>query len=289
MHHTHDEMLNHYNHIVVGCFKESFQGMDTNNLPAVLQALKELNFILVNIAPGLSAHYGCPLEPWQISAEEVPDFISVYLNRPVANPPEHSSRGRPRTSGNHLYRPSRQSSPVPRYNYNDRNRQTNRSHTYPNFNRFCQEDRASYQSRYSDRDRHHLYSTPEHQHQYNQANNHAQHNTNNMSTLSTSDIIDSLQSQIIGLHSQPLQQTTLNSINMFDGTKKAEFATWAQSIENTVRICNLDAINIALSKLQGAPLKSAIYLEGKEMSTGKKLFLDYLKTTPNCQLLQNSL
>ena len=35
-------------------------------------------------------------------------------------------------------------------------------------------------------------------------------------------------------------------------------------------ICNLDAINIPLSKLQGAPLKSAIYLEGKETSTGKK-------------------
>ena len=38
-----------------------------------------------------------------------------------------------------------------------------------------------------------------------------------------------------------------------------------------MRICNLDAINITLSKLQGAPLKSAIYLEGKETSTGKKL------------------
>ena len=34
---------------------------------------------------------------------------------------------------------------------------------------------------------------------------------------------------------------------------------------------HLDAINIALSKLQGTPLKLAIYLEGKETSTGKKL------------------
>ena len=92
-----------------------------------------------------------------------------------------------------------------------------------------------------------------------------------MSTLNTSELIGSLQSQIIGLHSQLLQQATLNSINTFDGTKKAEFATWAQSIENTVRICSLDAISIALSKLQGALLKSAIYLEGKETSTGKKL------------------
>ena len=38
-----------------------------------------------------------------------------------------------------------------------------------------------------------------------------------------------------------------------------------------MRICNLDAIIITLSKLQGALLKSAIYLEGKEASTGKKL------------------
>ena len=80
-----------------------------------------------------------------------------------------------------------------------------------------------------------------------------------MSTLNTSELIGSLQSQIIALHSQPLQQVTLKSINMFDGTKKAEFATWAQSIENAMRICILDEINIALSKLQGSPLKLAIY------------------------------
>ena len=41
-HCAHNEMLNHYNHIVVGCFKEIFQTVDTNNLPAVLQALKHL-------------------------------------------------------------------------------------------------------------------------------------------------------------------------------------------------------------------------------------------------------
>ena len=141
-------------------------GWTPTNLPAVLQALKEIYIILANRAPKLSAHYGFPLEPWQISTEEVPDFISAYLNRPAANsPPEHSSRGRSRTRGNHQYRPSRQSLPVPRYNYNERKRQTNRSDTYPNLNRFHQEERSSYQSRYSDRDRHHLYSSPKHQHQ----------------------------------------------------------------------------------------------------------------------------
>ena len=65
--------------------------------------------------------------------------------------------------------------------------------------------------------------------------------------------------------------------NTFDGTKKAEFALWAQSTENAMRICNLDAINIALSKLQGAPLKSAIYLEGKETSAGKTISWNTLK------------
>ena len=60
MHHANNKMLNHYNHIVVGSFKEIFQGIDTNNLPAVLQALKELNFILPNRAHELSAHNGFP-------------------------------------------------------------------------------------------------------------------------------------------------------------------------------------------------------------------------------------
>ena len=65
MHCTHTEMLNHYNHIVVGSFKEIFQGVDTNNLPAVLQALEELNFIPANRAPELTVHYGFPLESYQ--------------------------------------------------------------------------------------------------------------------------------------------------------------------------------------------------------------------------------
>ena len=50
-------------------------------MPAVLQALKELN--LANWAPELSAHYGFPLEPKQVSTEEVPDFVSAYLSRPT--------------------------------------------------------------------------------------------------------------------------------------------------------------------------------------------------------------
>ena len=81
----------------------------------------------------------------------------------------------------------------------------------------------------------------------------------------------------MGLHLQPLQQATLNSTNSFYGTKKAEFATWAQTAENATRCCNLDAVNITLSRLQGAPLKSVIYLEDKETSAGKKLSWNTLK------------
>ena len=86
-----------------------------------------------------------------------------------------------------------------------------------------------------------------------------------------------LQDQIIGLKSQLLQQSTLNSIKTSDGTDKAEFATWVQSIENAARWCSLDALSITLSKLQGAPLKSANYLEGKEINSGRKLCWPTLK------------
>ena len=167
-HCAHNEMLNHYNCIVIGCFKDIFQTVDTINLPAVLQALKELNIILANRAPELSAHYSFPLEPWQVSVEEVPDFISAYLHRPTANSAKHSS-WRPKTRANQHYRTSRQSSPVPMYN-----RQTNRSDAYPLSHRA----RSSYQSRYSGRDRHHSYSTPTNQYLHNRANNPYHNNSN---------------------------------------------------------------------------------------------------------------
>ena len=44
-----------------------------------------------------------------------------------------------------------------------------------------------------------------------------------------------------------------------------------------MRLCNLDGLSIALSKLQGALLKSANYLEDKESNSGKKLFWTTLK------------
>ena len=58
-----NEMLTHYNRIVIGSFKEFFQHVNTNNLAEVPQALKELNFILAKRAPELASHYNMPLEP----------------------------------------------------------------------------------------------------------------------------------------------------------------------------------------------------------------------------------
>ena len=60
---TCNEMLNHYNRVVIGCFKDIFQSVNMNNLAEVLQAFKELNFMVANRAPELAAHYNMPLEP----------------------------------------------------------------------------------------------------------------------------------------------------------------------------------------------------------------------------------
>ena len=132
-------------------------------------------------------------------------------------------------------------------------------------------------------DRCHLYSSVRNQYSHNPASNSYQnnsnmpHNANNMHPLNMSELTGSLQSQIIDLQSQLLQQSTLNSIKIFNGPNKAEFTAWVPSIENAAKLCNLDACSIALSKLQGAPLKSAKYLEGKETNSGRKFFWSTLK------------
>ena len=101
----------------------------------------------------------------------------------------------------------------------------------------------------------------------------------------------SVQSQILGLQIQALQQSTLNSIKIFNRTNKSEFTSWVQSVENATRLCNLDTLSIALSKLQGPPLKSATYLESKEISSGKTLVLSSLKkhlTSNYSEILYNT-
>ena len=76
---------------------------------------------------------------------------------------------------------------------------------------------------------------------------------------------------------QALQQCTLNSIKIYDGSNKGEFTTWAQIVENTARLCHPDILSIALLKLQGAPLKLASYLETKEVNAGKSIVWSTLK------------
>ena len=57
-----------------------------------------------------------------------------------------------------------------------------------------------------------------------------------------------------------------------------------QSVENAAELCNLDTLSIALSKLQGPPLKVAHFLESKEVNVGKQLSWHSLKKhlTNNC-------
>ena len=69
----------------------------------------------------------------------------------------------------------------------------------------------------------------------------------------------------------------MNFIKIFDGSNKAKFTTWAQSVENAVRLCHLDTLSIVLLKLQGTLLKSASYLETKEVNAGKTLVWSTLK------------
>ena len=69
----------------------------------------------------------------------------------------------------------------------------------------------------------------------------------------------------------------LNSVKIFDGNSKSEFMSWVQSVENAAKLCNLDTLSIALSKLQGPPLELACFLESKEVNVGKQLSWQSLK------------
>ena len=94
-----NEMLTHYNHTVIGSFKEFFQHINMNNLAEVLKALRELNFVLANRDPELASYYNMELEPRQITAE-VPNLVRAHLNQNTAYNAEYSARGRPCSRGN---------------------------------------------------------------------------------------------------------------------------------------------------------------------------------------------
>ena len=99
-----------------------------------------------------------------------------------------------------------------------------------------------------------------------------------MQSPNNSNIIECLQSQIVGLQMQGLQQSTLNSIKNFDSNNKSEFTSWVQSVENPAKLCNMDTLTITLTKLQGPPLKLAHFLESKEVGSGKQLNWHSLKS-----------
>ena len=214
-------MLTQYNRIVIGSFKEFFQSVDT------------------------ACYYNMPLEPCQITTEEVPDLVRAHLHHSLAYNLEHSVRGRPHIRGNPYYRYVWQSSPLPRYEVHYKRSD---NHVYSN--------RSFHNSHTCDNDQHvspqTVRNTP------NTSNNKV--NGINIQSPNNSDILVCLQSQILGLQTQALQHSTLNSVMIFNGNNKSKFTSWVQSVENAAKLCNLDTLSIALSKLQGPPLKLACFL-----------------------------
>ena len=153
--------------------------------------------MLANRAPELTAHYNMMLEPCQISAEEIPDPVKAHLHHATAYNPEQSIRGRPHSRGNQYHGYNRQSSPLLRYNQQaDRSDAHFHSHTHRNYNN------TSYHNNSECNSPHHV------RHTHNTSN--SQVNAVNLQSPIASDIIGSLQSQILGPQMQALQQSTLN-------------------------------------------------------------------------------
>ena len=165
--------------------------------------------MLANRAPELAAHSNMALEPSQISAE-VPDLVRAHLHHNTAYNPEHSIRGRPHSRGNQYHLYSQQSSPLPRYNQQSERSDThfhsnrNYGNTHHHINSQCNSPQT-------------VRNTP------NTSNN--QVNTITTQSPNNSDLIGCLQSQILGLQTQALQQSTLNSIKIFNSTNKSKFTS----------------------------------------------------------------
>ena len=202
-----NEMLTQYNCIVIGSFKEFFQHVNMNSLAEVFKALRELNFVLANRAPELASYYNMELEPRQITAEEVPDLVRAHLNRNTAYNTEYSTRRRPCSRGNQHHWYSQQSSPIPRYNQHSE-RSDNCFYSNRNYSN-------SYHCTYSQHNSPHtVRNTPS------ISNNLV--NVVGAQSPNNPNIIESLQSQILGLKTQALQQSMLNSIKNIDGNNKSD-------------------------------------------------------------------
>ena len=94
----------------------------------------------------------------------------------------------------------------------------------------------------------------------NQANSIATQSPNN------SNIIECLQLQILGLQMQALQQSTLNSIKIFDSNNKSKFTSRAQSVEYTAKLCTMDTLTIGLSNYREPHLNQLISLNPKMLA-----------------------
>ena len=237
------------------CYHLGTKG-NTNNLAEVLQTLKDLIFMLANRAPELAGHYNMALEPCQIRAEEVPDLVKAHLHSNTAYNPEHSIRGRPHSRGNKYHQYSQQSSLLLRYN-----QQSERLDTHLHSNRnYGNTHHCIISQCNSPRT---VRNTP------NTSSNQA--NTITTQSLKQLRYNRMFTKSVLGLQTQALQQSMVNTVNIFDGNNKSEFTFWVQSVENAAKLCNLNTLSITLSKLQGPPLKSAHFLESKEISSGKQL------------------
>ena len=142
--------------------------------------------MLANRAPELAAHYNMTLEPHQISAEEVPDLVKAHLYHATAYNPEHSIRGRCHSRGNQYDWYNRQSSPLLRYN-----QQAHRSYTHFHSHTLRDYNNTSYHNNSKCNSPHPT------GHTHNTSN--IQVNAVNPQSPNASDIIGSLQSQILGL------------------------------------------------------------------------------------------
>ena len=246
-----NEMLTQYNHIVIGSFKEFFQHIDMNNLAEVLKALRELNFILVNRAPELALYYNIELEPRQIIAEEVPNLVRAHFNSNTVYNTECSTRGRPCSKGNQCHWYSQQLLLILRYHQHSE-RSDNHFYSNRNYGNTYHHTNSQHNSPHTVRNSPGLGNDPV--------------NVVAAQSPNKTNKIESFQSEILGLKTQALQQSTLNSIKTFNRNNKNQ---WAQSVENAAKLCNLDTLTIALSKLQGPPLQLAHFLKTKERSSGK--------------------
>ena len=70
----------------------------------------------------------------------------------------------------------------------------------------------------------------------------------------SSNIVECLQSQILGLQIQALQQSTLNSIKIFNGNNESQFTSWAQSVENAAKLCKPGHTHYCTIQTTGTPI-----------------------------------